>query len=179
MRLYNVRGVKMPKEKVSIKFAIEWKRPKNAKGEPFKWGDTKNQRIDESWSLKYVIYRWVRHSDGAIAYIGETQLPLFRRINRYHSAKSHNAGQGWANYKVYCEQRKLTRKKDYLYLEYCNDTSGFFANSLFNRPMLLILFEVLLIKYYKPYLQSRRSGPPEYRFGIGADILPIEYDLIR
>jgi len=169
----------MPKEKISIKFELEWKRPKNANGEPFKWGDAKSTKIDESWSYCYLIYRWVRQSDGAIAYIGETQNPLIQRVNRYQKAKTHGAGQGYANYKVYCEQKKLARKKDFLFIEYCNDPSEFFAGGLFNNPMLLMLFEVLLIKYYKPYLQSRPSGPPEFKTGIGSEFLPIEYDLIR
>jgi hypothetical protein len=141
----------MPIEKVSMKFKIEWKRPQNAKGEPFKWGDPKSCRVDKSWSSSYLIYRWIRESDRAVAYIGQTEKPLKFRVNRYHNAKSHDAGMGWANYVVYSEQKKLARKKDWLFIEFCDDIPGF------NLMEELSLAEMILIRYYKPYLQFSKN----------------------
>jgi hypothetical protein len=126
----------------------------NAKGEPFKWGDTKSCKVDKSWSYDCVLYRWVRESDHAVAYIGMTENPLRFRVNRYHNAMSHDAGQGWANYVVYSEQKRLTRRKDCLFIEYCNHIPGFDLRSE------LCVAELLLIRFYRPYLQHAKHLRP-------------------
>ena len=137
----------MPDEQLSLNFRIKWK---NLMGEhrSYQWGDSKKTDADPNWQKRNVVYRWVRNSDEQVAIIGETDRPLTQRVNNYISAKPDSQA-GMTNKKVYEEQQNLSRKGDFLYLEFTDEVPGYNLSDQRERR----LAEKLLIGYSKPYLQ--------------------------
>jgi len=138
----------MPVQIVNVNCAIDWHRPKNSDGAPYKWGDRKNRRVDMMWSITNVIYRWVKNSSGEIAEVGETNRTVSERVNNYISA-SPTGKAGGTNKKVYEEQQALQMKGDYLYLEFTDKVPTYNLSN--NRERKLA--EMLLIACIRPYLQ--------------------------
>jgi len=138
----------MPTHNINIQISIIWTRLKNAKKEPYRWGDKKYSFLDPNWLKFNVIYRWVKNSTGEIAEIGESNRRLSDKVSRYLSASPKSSG-GAPNKKVYLEQQTLSKNDDYLYLEITDNIQGFNLDDEKDRKLAVSF----LIGYTKPYLQ--------------------------
>ena len=132
-----------------IVFNVEavWRRPKAKNGEPYHWGLAKGLRIDDGWSLKHIIYRWVRSSDNKIAVVGESERTLSQRVSNYTTAKEDGKA-GITNKRVFRENQRLNSEGSFLYLEYLTELAGFNFQNKHDRRAA----EGLLTASYKPYI---------------------------
>lgn len=132
-----------------IKFDVEavWRRPKAQNGEPYHWGMAKGLKIDDAWSRKCVIYRWIRGNDDRVAVVGESERTLSARVTNYTTAKEDGKA-GSTNKRVFRENQKLNSEGTFLYLEYLLALPGFNFDFKHERRAA----EGLLTAFYKPYI---------------------------
>jgi hypothetical protein len=129
----------MPIDVVSLNLTVCWIRPRTAGQLPYRWGDSTKASHDAHWNRSDLIYRWVRSSDCAVAYIGiPEKQALAKRIANYIQAGSNGAGQ--TNRKVYAEQQRLAQKGDCLFLEIADQISGYNLAALRERVWLKHFF---------------------------------------
>jgi len=137
----------MATEAISINMRVNWRRPKEKSGAPYKWGDRKSPGSDPSWAVSDVIYRWVRSSAGEIAAIGETDRSLGASVNNYTSARPDGRA-GSTKQRVFAEHQRLQEQGEHLYLEFTDGIPGYDFTSGRQRRAA----EGLLVGYHKPYL---------------------------
>ena len=137
----------MPDVFYNVSFKVNWIRPVCTNNQPYKWGANIPGTKDAIWGQKNLIYRWIRNSDQAVAYIGKCETPLTSRIKQYIKPGPTQE----INKKVNTEQQNLALapKKDFLFLEYTDKVPGY--NLSLKRELLLA--EALLIALSRPYLQ--------------------------
>jgi hypothetical protein len=142
----------MKKEHIQFSLDAVWRRPKTQSGESYIWGHPKSARVDDVWSKRHLIYRWVRSSDNAIAVIGEAKRPLGERVNSYLAGREDGQG-GATNKRVYLEQQRLQRDGAFLYLEYLIGLDGFDFTLKHERRFA----EGLLTAFYRPYCRNEEA----------------------
>jgi hypothetical protein len=111
-------------------------------------GQKKDVRVDPSWGLRNVIYRWVRASDSTVAMVGETERLITERVDNYLYAKA-GGGAGSTNKRLCAEANRLLEQGDHLYLEIVSEVPGFDLNETRERRFA----EALLTGIAKPYLK--------------------------
>lgn len=132
-------------EHIHIIMQLTWFRPMDNQNQFYQWGAPIPSSKDPTWSRKNLIYRWLRNSDGSVAYIGESEQSLRTRIKQYiKPGPTQNT-----NKKVRDAQQKLTIDGDFFYLEYTDQIKGY--DLIIQRERKLA--EALLQGYYRPYLQ--------------------------